>query len=100
MGQTPEWAGKPKRSSLDDDADFQLLLQKIMNGDIPAEGAGVYIHEVDDGKRLGAKHPARMVRDHVNRQLKERNLDGSYRVTCRHTIEEHVWAVWIKPVGE
>jgi hypothetical protein len=95
MGQAPEWAGKPKRSPLDHDEAVQKLRQRIISDDIPVEGAGVYIHEAEDGKRLAAKNPARMVRDHVNRFLKEHKLDKSYRVTCRQTTEDKVWAVWL-----
>ena len=97
MGQTPEWAGKPKASPLDDDADFQALRQVIISGSMkPSEEAGLYIHEIEDGKRLGAKNPARMVRDHLNRLLKDNEWEDSYRVTCRLTAQDGVWGVWVK----
>lgn len=96
MGKTPEWKGKPKSSPLDDDADFQKLVSKVTSGAMKQnDEAGLYIHEIEDGKRLGAKNPARMVRDHLNRILRENELEGDYQVTCRRTIENHVWAVWI-----
>ena len=94
-GQTPEWKGKPKSSSLDNDADFQKLVTEITSGSVKHEGAGLYIDEVEDGKRLAVKNPARMVRDHLNRILDERGITSDFRVTCRLTSEEGVWAVWV-----
>jgi hypothetical protein len=97
IGHAPEWAGKPKASPLDDDADFQALRQTIISGSIkPGEQAGLYINEFEGGKRLGAKNPARMVRDHLNRLLKENELENAYRVTCRLTADDRVWGVWVK----
>jgi len=97
MGQVPEWKPKPKASPLDHDVDFQKLLEKVTSGAVELNdgGAGVYIDQTADGKRLGAKNPARMVRDHLNRILEERELQTEYRVTCRQTAEEDVWAVWV-----
>jgi hypothetical protein len=100
IGQTPEWAGKPKASPLDNDADFQALRQAIIGGSMkPGEDAGLYIHETEDGMRLGAKNPARMVRDHLNRLLKDSELENSYRITCRLTAEDGVWGVWVRRTG-
>jgi hypothetical protein len=97
MGPTPEWKGKPKASPLDGDADFQELVAKITSGslEVGGEGAGLFINQVEDGKRLGAKNPARMVRDHVNRILKQNELEDDHDVTCRQTKYEGVWAVWV-----
>lgn len=93
-GQAPEWRGKPKASPLDDDAEFQKFLRKLTGGTME-EGdlVVVYVHQIDDAKRLHVKNPWRMVRDHVNRVLKENGLSESYRVTCRQTTEENVWGV-------
>ena len=58
-GQTPVWKGKPKSSPLDDDEDFQKLVTKITTGAMkPLDGgAGLYINQVEDGKRLPSKEP-------------------------------------------
>jgi hypothetical protein len=96
MGPKPEWAPRPQASPLDDDEAFQALRQAIINGSIRTqEQAGLYINEVDDGRRLGAKNPARMVRDTLIRFLKENKLEGSYSITCRRTAEDGMWGVWV-----
>lgn len=96
-GNPPEWKGKPKASPLDHDAKFQKLLTRIIEGSLTVGdgGAGVYVDQVEDGKRLGAKNAWRMVRDHLNRKLKENGLTDKYDVTCRQTATEGIWAVWV-----
>lgn len=97
MGQIPEWKGKPKASPLDGDTDFQQLKQAIASGSIRRnDHVGLYVHEIEDGLRLGAKNPARMVRDHLNRFLTENELEANYKVTCRLTAEDHVWGVFVR----
>ena len=95
-GQTPEWAGKPKASTLDTDADFQNLKALILSGKMEPAGAGLYVDEVEDGNRLGAKNPARMVRDHLNRLIKDNGLEHRYDITCRRTAQDGVWGVWVR----
>jgi hypothetical protein len=96
-GTPPTWKSKPKVSPLDHDAAFQKLLHKITSGTLKPNdgGAGIYLDHVEDGKRLGAKNPARMVRDHLNRKLEESGLAKEYDVTCRQTATEGEWAVWV-----
>ena len=97
MGQTPEWKGKPKASPLDGDADFQQLKQVIISGSMKRnEQAGLYVHEIEDGKRLGLKYPARTVRDTLNRLLKDNELEANYKVTCRLTAEDDIWGVFVR----
>ena len=59
------------------------------------EQAGLLVHEVEDGKRLGAKNPARMVRDALNRMLKDNDLEKNYIVICRRTADDRMWGVWV-----
>lgn len=95
-GKAPQWKGKPKASPLDADADYLKLRTKILSGTMkPSEQAGVYIDQAEDGKRLGAKNPARLVRDHLRRLLKETNLEPDFVITCRQTAEPGVWGVWV-----
>jgi hypothetical protein len=97
VGATPVWKGKPKSSPLDTDTNFQKLVNEITSGVLKADGpgAGLYVQEIADGERLRAKNPARMVRDALNRILKEQQLEESYNVTCRQTVDDGVWAVWV-----
>jgi len=94
-GQPPKGKGKPKSSPLDGDSDFQELAAKVMHGMKPRESAGIFIDQVADGKRLGAKNPARMVRDHMNRLLSENEFADLHTVTCFQTEKDGVWAVWV-----
>ena len=58
-GRMPEWAGKARGSVLDQDTNFQTLRQKILGGGMKIrEQAGLLVHEVEDGKRLGEKAAA------------------------------------------
>lgn len=94
-GETPQWAGKPKTSPLDSDAEFMKLRAKILSGTMkPMEQAGLFV-DPSDGKRLKTKHPARLVRDHLRRTLKETNLEADFVLTCRQTAEPGVWGVWV-----
>lgn len=95
-GKAPEWQGKPKASPLDADADYLKLRAKILSGTMkPFEQAGLYINTTEDGKRLGTKDPARLVRDHLRRTLKGTNLEPDFDITCRKTAEPGVWGVWV-----
>ena len=61
----------------------------------PFEQAGLFISEIEDGKRLGAKNPARLVRDRLRRLLKETKLEPNFVLTCRQTADPGVWGVWV-----
>jgi hypothetical protein len=94
-GKKPQWKSKPKTSPLDSDADFLKLKAKILSGKMkPFEEAGLLIDD-SDGKRLGTKNPARLVRDRLRRILEETNLAADFDITCRLTAEPGVWGVWI-----
>ena len=95
-GKRPEWKGKPKASPLDSDIDFQKLRSMIIGGQMkPFQEAGIKVHDVEDGKRLNTKNPARLVRDHLRRILMEANLKPDYVITCRQTADPGVWGVWV-----
>ena len=94
-GSKPQWKGKPKTSPLDADADFLKLRAKILSGTMkPFEEAGLYV-DPSDGERLRTRHPARLVRDHLRRLLKDASLEASFDLTCRQTAEPGVWGVWV-----
>jgi hypothetical protein len=96
-GKRPEWKGKPKASPLDTDVDFLQLRTMILGGRMkPFEEAGMLIHESTDGVRLNAKNPARLVRDHLRRILKESKLEPDFEITCRLTATPGEWGVWVK----
>ena len=94
-GNKPQWKSKPKASPLDTDVEFLKLRNKIVSNTMkPFEEAGLFIDDTD-GKRLGTKNPARLVRDHLRRTLRELNLEPDFVVTCRQTAEPGVWGVWV-----
>jgi len=96
VGKRPEWKSKPKASPLDTDVEFLKLRNAILTGQLkPFEEAGIEVHEDTDGKRLKVKAPARLIRDHLNRMLKETKLEAEYAVTCRQTDTPGVWGVWV-----
>lgn len=95
-GRKPQWAAKPKTTTLDGDADFQKLRAKILSNTMkPFEEAGLFVEEKADGERLRTKNPARLVRDHLRRLLKEVNLEPDFAITCRQTADPGVWGVWV-----
>lgn len=96
IGSMPQWKSKPKTSPLDADVEYQKLCGVISNGSLkPLEYAGVYVNESADAKRLGTKHPARLVRDHLRRLLRATRLESDYRLICRQTNERGLWAVGV-----
>lgn len=96
LGEMPKWKGKPKANPLDTDIEFQKLCHVITSNTLkPMQYAGVYIHESEDGKRLKAKNPARLVRDHLRKFLRELKLEADYRVIARQTADPGVWAVGV-----
>jgi hypothetical protein len=95
-GSKPEWKGKPKASPLDTDVVFLKLRNEILQGRFkPFEGKWIEIHDEADGARLQTKNPARLVRDHLRRILKDANLEPDYVVSCRQTATPGVWGVWV-----
>ena len=87
-GPTPKWKSKPKSSPLDSDIEFQKLCLAITSNTLkPLEWAGIYVNQSSDAIRLEAKHPARLVRDHLRRFLRELNLESDYRLIARQTNE-------------
>lgn len=96
IGVMPKWRGKPKVSPLDSDVEFQKLCSVITNNTLkPMQYAGVFVNESNDAKRLGTKNPARLVRDHLRRFLKELKLEADYQIIARQTAEPGVWAVGV-----
>src|SRR5579859_1813577 len=95
-GKRPKWKSKPKASSLDTDEEFLKLLTMILGGQMkPFQEAGIKVHEETDSKRFKTKNPARLVRDHLRRMLKEANLEPDYRITCRQTATPGEWGIWV-----
>jgi hypothetical protein len=93
-GKKPQWKGKPKTSPLDTDVEFLKLRTTILGGKLkPFEFTGIEVYEEQDSKRLKTKNPARLVRDHLRRILREANLEPDYSITCRETSTPGVWAV-------
>lgn len=95
-GSKPQWAGKPKTTTLDGDPDFQKRAKILSNTMKPFEEAGLVVEEKADGERLQTKNPARLVRDHLRRLLKQVNLEADFSITCRQTQEPGVWGVWVR----
>jgi hypothetical protein len=99
MGQHPVWKGKPKLSPLDVHPEFLKMQAAILQGQLrPFEEAGIEIRMTEDGQRLKAKNPARLVRDRLRRVLKEQRLEPDYEITCRLTENPGVWGVWVKHI--
>jgi hypothetical protein len=98
-GPQPKWKGKPKASPLDTDTEFLKLRNDILSGRFAEfEERGLLIHEHADAKRLQAKNPARLVRDHLRRILKDARLEADYAITCRQTVNPDEWGVWVTHV--
>jgi hypothetical protein len=96
IGKPPEWKGKPKASPLDTDVDFLKLRTMILSGQMkPFQEAGIKVHDEVDGKRLKTKNPARLVRDHLRRILKDAHMEPDYVITCRQTSTPGEWGVWV-----
>lgn len=96
LGEMPKWKSKPKANPLDADTEFQKLCGVITGNQLkPLQYAGVFVDESVDGKRLKTKNPARLVRDHLRRFLKELHLEADYRVIARQTADPGVWAVGV-----
>jgi hypothetical protein len=99
-GKRPEWKGKPKASPLDTDVEFVKLRNLILTGQmkLPQE-AGLKVHEETDCDRLKTKNPARLVRDHLCRTLKDANLAPDYKLTCRQTTTPGEWGIWVTRIS-
>lgn len=96
-GDPPRWKSKPKANPLDTEVEFLKLQSIILTGKLgPFEQIGRLNYEDADGKRLKTKHPARLVRDRLNRVIKNANLGAEYEVTTRQTDTPGEWGVWVK----
>jgi hypothetical protein len=96
QGEAPAAKTKVKTNPLDSDQDFLRLRAKIVNGQFGMyEEAGLYVHDEEDGKRLGVKGAARMVRDHIRRVLRAYQVEQDYKLTLKQTNEPGEWAVWL-----
>ena len=96
VGEPPKWKGKPKASPLDTDPAFLALRTLILSGNMkPFQEAGIRVHELEDGRRLKTKHPARLVRDRLRRVLQEAHIEPDYVITCRQTDNPGEWGIWV-----